>query len=293
MNIAIVGASGYIGTNLIDELLNNTDHNIVAISRNAESINLNSNKLKKINVNIFNEHKMQQSLTNIDCVFYLVHMMAQKKLDFTVAEAKAANIILNITKRSNIKRIIYLGGLGNDADNLSRHLTSRHHTGEILRNSPGITIEFRASMVIGKGSISYDIITNLVHKLPIITIPKWSETLTQPIGIKDAINYLVSGILLDINHSEIIEIGGPEQVSYRNLMRRYAIWKGHNPIIVELPIIPVGIAAWWLNLFTPKIHAKVGRSLVESLANPMIVTNDNAHKLFPEIVASKLEDVFV
>jgi uncharacterized protein YbjT (DUF2867 family) len=220
-------------------------------------------------------------------------MMAQNKMDFVKAEAVAARNFVQAANVAQVKRIIYLGGLGNDQDHLSRHLASRHHTGEILRSGNTQVIEFRASMVIGDGSISYDIIKRLVHKLPILTIPKWSKTMTQPIGLSDALDYLTAAKTVQIEHSEIVEIGGPEQMSYRNLMERYAKWEHKKAIFIYLPIIPVRISAWWLNLFTPKKHAKVGRVMVESLVNPMVVTTKRATELFPQIKPKLLEDVFV
>jgi len=219
-------------------------------------------------------------------------MMAQKKLDFAVAETKAAESFCAAAINSNIKRVIYLGGLGNDNDKLSKHLASRHKTGEILKQGLPQLIEFRASMVIGHGSISYDIITNLIHKLPILTLPKWAKTLTQPIGLSDALAYLIAALELGLKESLIIEIGGPEQLSYGDLMKRYAAWKNKKMIIIKLHIIPVSVAAWWLNLFTPATHAKIGRIMVESLSNPMVVTNDKARQLFPDIHPKRLELVF-
>ena len=136
-------------------------------------------------------------------------------------------------------------------------------------------------MVIGDGSISYDIVTNLIHKLPILTLPKWAKTLTQPIGLSDAISYLIAALDLNISGHQIVEIGGPEQLSYGDLMKRYAAWENKKMIIIKFHVIPVSIAAWWLNLFTPKTHAKVGRIMVDSLSNPMVVTNYMAAELFP------------
>lgn len=189
--------------------------------------------------------------------------------------------------------MIYLGGLGSDNDNLSKHLKSRHKTGEILRQRLPLVIEFRASMVIGSGSISYDIVTNLIHKLPILTLPKWAHTLTQPIGLDDAISYLVASLDLSTKDHQVIEIGGPDKLSYGDLMKRYASWEHKPMLIVNLSLIPVSVAAWWLNLFTPRMHAKVGRVMVESLSNPMVVTNNKARELFPDIHPKVIEDVFV
>ncbi|MDQ3065328.1 MAG: NAD(P)H-binding protein, partial [bacterium] len=182
MKIAILGANGYIGHNLIQRLINKTPHTIVALSPNAETMQFSHSRLAKHNVNVFDTEVLKLYMKDCDIAYYLIHMMAQKKLDFAEAETSAAESFCEAIVSTNVKKVIYLGGLGNDYEKLSKHLASRHKTGEILRSGPAQVIEFRASMVVGRGSISYDIIANLVHKLPILTLPKWAKTLTQPIG---------------------------------------------------------------------------------------------------------------
>lgn len=293
MVIAILGASGYIGQNLIKQLLRLTHHNIIALSPHAETITIQNPRLTKFNVDIVDTLKLKKYLKSCDVVYYLVHMMGQNNPDFTEAENLAVESFCQAVKESAIKRVIYLGGLGDDETRLSKHLTSRHHTGEIIRKNLLQSIEFRASIIIGKGSVSYDIISNLVNKLPILVLPKWFATLVQPIGLEDTISYLISGIILKTDRHEIIEIGGPEHLSYESLMKRYAIWKGKKVFIIRLPVMPFAVATWWLNLFVSKRQAKIGIAMVESLANEMIVTNDRAKQLFPQITPKPLEDVFV
>lgn len=292
MKIAILGASGFIGSNLINKLLNDTDHELVAIARNMDNISRDSAHLKKIPCDVFDSQKLKQSLEDVDVLYFFLHMMAQKNEDYAVAEERVAHIVGKIVKENKIKKIIFLGGLGRDAERLSKHLKSRHHTGDVLRQYSDSVIEFRASMVIGEGSISYDIIKNLIHKLPVLTVPKWSNTLTQPIGVGDVMRYLVASLKLP-NKSEVIEIGGPEVMSYKNLMKKYAEFIHKNVLLIDLPIIPVTVSAWWLNLFTPKNQAKVGRAMVESLANQMTVDSNRAKELFPEITTTKIEENFV
>lgn len=293
MKIAVLGATGYIGQNLIARLLADTDHTIVAMAPDISQLRLGHSRLAKVDVDVFDTSYLKEELRGCAVVFYLIHMMAQHELDFAVAEAKAAASFATAASEAGVDRVIYLGGLGSDADELSKHLASRHHTGELLRVKAKQVIEFRASMVIGWGSISYDIIASLVHKLPILTLPAWSKTLTQPIGLHDALSYLSAAVSAPIKGHQIVEIGGPEQLSYKDLMKRYAAWKGTKAVFIDMPIIPVSIAAWWLNIFTPRRHAKVGRAMVESLANPMVVTDNKSHELFPDIHPKPLEDVFV
>jgi uncharacterized protein YbjT (DUF2867 family) len=292
MKIAIIGATGYIGSHLIKSLLNETNYDVLALSRTAEDIDINNPRLTKFNISIFDK-MLSEKLKDIDVVFYLIHMMSQKQKDYAEAETEAANLLNEAAKGSKIKRIIFLGGLGRDTDHLSKHLKSRHNTGNILRRGSINVIELRASMIIGRGSISYDIIVNLVSKLPFLTLPKWSETYTQPIGLSDTLAYLVASIELKTDKNLTIEIGGPDKLSYENLMRVYAKWKGLKRLFIRVPIIPISVSAWWLNLFTPEKHAQVGRIMVESLANEMIVTDDSAKEYFPEIKPKSLNDVFV
>jgi len=207
-------------------------------------------------------------------------------------EAKAAETFGKAAQAVNLPRLIYMGGLGDDADKLPRHLRSRHNTGKILRNYVPQLIEFRASMIVGDGSIAYDIMKNLVHNLPVQTVPAWAVTHTQPIALQDALAYLTESLTVPLEHSEIVEIGGPEELSYKDLTVRYAASIGRKPIVVMIPIVPLWLGAWWLNLFTPWRHAKVGRQMAESLANPMVVTNNRARELFPDIIPESIEKAF-
>jgi len=293
VNIAVIGGSGYIGKALIARLVAEGQHTIVSLSPHADAADYNSTRVTSKNVDIFDTSSIHEALRGIDVVYYLVHMMGQHLYDFAEAETKAANSLVAAARDTQISKIIYLGGLGNDKYTLSKHLASRHHTGVLLQQSQAQIVEFRASMVIGHGSASYDIITNLVHRLPIMLLPTWAKTATQPIGLADAVEYLVAALAIPSTHNEIIEIGGPEHLSYEMLLYRYSRWKGKRGLRIHVPFVPVFIASWWLDRFTPGPHAKVGRTMVESLANPMIVTNDRAKELFPTIEPRGIEASFV
>lgn len=292
MKVAILGAHGFLGQNLINELLKKTDYDIVALSLHASDIAITSSRLTAIDLDIFDESKLTTSLEGCDQLYYFVHMMAQHKRDFADAESDAARLIAKIVPKTNIHRIIYMGGLGNDNEKLSKHLASRHTTGALLTKAHVQVIEFRASLIVGKGSISYDIITNLVNKLPILTLPRWAKTLTQPIAKNDVLNYLIAASKLVNTGNVICEIGGPDVMTYEGLMRRYAHWKRTPAYFIHVPIIPANLAALWLNLFTPRTHAKVGKVLVDSLGNAMVVSNPIAKDLFPEIITQSIDLAF-
>jgi uncharacterized protein YbjT (DUF2867 family) len=287
MKIAIVGASGF--------LLTNTDFTIVGISRHATSIAPiadNNKRLKLIDADIFDEAEMTKSLLGCDVAYYFIHMMGQTNKDFYGQEAIAANRFCASIITASVKRVVYMGGLGNDQEQLSEHLLSRHNTGTLLRENLPLVIELRASMIVGKGSISFDIIKNLVHKLPIMTLPRWSVTLTQPIALKDALDYLTQAATVDVDHHEIIEIGGPDVMTYKQLYILYANWVGRHPIVIRLPFLPEWLGGWWLNLFTPPNHAKIGRIMVHSMSNAMVVTHDRASVLFPTIHPMPINEAF-
>lgn len=295
MNIAIVGASGFLGSHLLHHLLVTTDHSVAAISRNATAIGITEQEATRctlVDADVLDEEQMAEALLGSEIVYYFVHMMGQPNKDFYAQEALAANRFCAAAIAAGVKRVIYMGGLGNDHEQLSEHLLSRHNNGTILRENLPLVIEFRASMIIGRGSISYDIIKNLVHKLPFMTLPRWSISLTQPIALHNALEYLTLAISLPIEHHEIVEIGGPEVVSYKELYKRYANWSGRHPFIIRLPFLPEWLGGWWLNLFTPRGHAKIGRIMVHSLSNTMIVTHDRATILFPDIKLYPLAQAF-
>lgn len=292
--VAIMGASGFVGQNLLRHLLFSTDYSIRAICRSPQHIQLDkqyTGRVRLVPADVFDYDAVKKSLEGASAAVYLVHMMGSKG-DFYDLETKAAETFGQAAKAAGVPRVVYMSGLGNDADELSRHLASRHHTGKILRSYVPKVIEFRASMIVGDGSIAYDIMKNLVHRLPLQTMPAWAITKTQPIALEDALHYLAAGLTVPLQGHEIVEIGGPEQLSYKDLVARYAAFLGKKPILILVPIVPLWLGAWWLNLFAPAHDAKVGRAMAESLMNPMIVTNNRAAELFPDIKPEPIEKAF-
>ena len=293
MVIAIVGASGFLGTNLITRLLLTTEHEIRAISRHASAIDIPDTHRPRvilIEADVRDEAQLIKALSGVDIVYYFVHMMGQADRDFYAAEASAAYRLSAAVTASSVPRVIFMGGLGNDHEDLSAHLASRHNTGTILRENCPLVLEFRASMIIGKGSISFDIIKHLVHKLPVMTLPRWCITKTQPIALPDALDYLVAAADVALPSSRIVEIGGPDVVSYQQLYKLYANSIGRHPLLVRVPFLPEWLGGWWLNLFTPKGHAKIGRVMVHSMSNAMVVTDNSAKVLFPNIIPRSITD---
>lgn len=292
--IAIMGASGFVGKNLIEYLLNETNYQIKALCRHPETLDIPSKYASRVDLilaDVFHKHHVAAALEGSDVAVYLLHMMYRRG-NYYKHEATAAANFGQAVRQAKVPRVIYLGGLGDDADDLSRHLRSRHHSGEILRKYVPTVIELRASMIIGDGSVAYEILKRLVKNLPIQAIPSWAVTQTQPIALHDAIRYLAASLTVKTAGHEIVEIGGPEHLTYKDLIARYAAFKGKRTVLVVIPIVPIRLSGWWLNLFTPPHQAKIGREMAESLNNPMIVTNNRAHELFPNITPGPIERSF-
>jgi uncharacterized protein YbjT (DUF2867 family) len=295
MKVAIIGASGFVGKNLMKHILTKTTHEVIAVASHTDCIKVPEKFINRVTLcvgDVLNRKDVEKMLDQVDVVVYLVHMMASKDRDYADLESKAAEIVGRIAKLKNIKRFIYLSGLGNSRKKLSKHLTSRHNTGDIFRKYIKNVLEFRASMIIGPGSISFEIVRDLIYKLPVIPLPYSVMTKTQPIGLNDVLNYLNLAIEREINGHEIIEIGGPEQMTYLDFLKLYSRWLGKKNIFLCLRVMPTWGAWWWLYLFTSKNNARVGSAMIPSFHNEMIVTNRRAQILFPEISSSLVEESF-
>jgi uncharacterized protein YbjT (DUF2867 family) len=217
------------------------------------------------------------SIAGVHTAYYLVHSMASGN-SFEEEDRRAARAFAAAARDAKVQRIIYLGGLGSGSE-LSSHLRSRQEVGHILRESGVPTIEFRASIVIGSGSASFEMIRALVEKLPVMITPRWVKTRSQPIAIEDVIAYLVQALNLEISGSKIVEIGGADQVTYLDLMKEYARQRGLKRWMIPVPVLSPRLSSLWLGLVTP-VYARVGRELVDSLRNETIVRDRSANDLF-------------
>jgi len=289
--IAIIGASGFVGTNLVKKILDTTDWQIKAISPNPEDLDVADERLDNVAGDVFNAEKLTHQLSDVSTVYYFVHMMAAGS-NYDELEEKAAHSCGQASQLAGVDRIVYMSGLGDDTDDLSKHLESRHNTGNVMRKYDPVVIEFRASMIIGDGSISFQIIQNLVHKLPLLLVPPTTMTKTQPIALPDMLDYLQAAATIALDEDTIVEVGGPEVFTYKDLIARYADWKGRYTKIIRLPFLPSFIAGLWLNLFNPSRSATVARAMVDSFKNEMIVTTDTAKQLFPDIEPRPIEENF-
>jgi uncharacterized protein YbjT (DUF2867 family)/tryptophan-rich sensory protein len=277
--VLVTGGTGYIGGRLIP-LLQGHGFNVRCVARRPEFLQSRvSPAVEVVAGDLLQPETLSAALEGVDAAYYLVHSMGTGS-DFEEDDRAAASNFANAARLACVKRIIYVGGLGKEAQQLSKHLRSRHEVGRILRESGTQIIEFRASLVIGSGSLSFELIRALVQKLPVMLCPKWVATPAQPIAIEDLLSYLLAAMALPARPSEVFEIGGPDRMSYGQIMQEYARQRGLRRWMIPVPFLSPRLSSLWLGLVTP-VYARVGRKLVESLRNPTIVTNARALDVFP------------
>jgi uncharacterized protein YbjT (DUF2867 family) len=277
--VLVTGATGYIGGRLVPRLLE-AGFRLRCLARQPE--NLLPRVPPGVEVergDLLEADSLRSALTSVEAAYYLVHSMGATG-NFEEQDRQAARNFGAAARRAGVRRIIYLGGLAEEGQHLSAHLRSRHEVGRILRESGVPVIEFRASIIIGSGSLSFEMIRALVERLPIMVTPRWVRVTAQPIAIDDVLAYLRAAFAVETgNRSLTIEIGGPDRVSYGDLMREYARQRGLRRLMIPVPLLTPRLSSLWLGLVTP-LYARVGRKLVDSLRHPTIVRDDSAQRLF-------------
>ncbi|MFH1217237.1 MAG: SDR family oxidoreductase [Pseudomonadota bacterium] len=281
MKILITGATGYIGRRLKARLLEANCH-IRLLVRNKNKVSTSVyGKVEIVEGDTFHEEALDEALHGIDVAYYLIHSMGSGN-DYRSLDRISAENFREAAIRAGVGRIIYLGGLG-VKETASRHLLSRIETGEILSAKPdGIqTIWFRAGVIIGSGSASFEIIRNLVQKLPLMITPKWVNTLTQPIAVDDVLSYLTAAADKNVNGNLTVDIG-TNPMSFREMMLNAAQVMGLSRSMIPVPFLSPRLSSYWLILFTP-IPYKLATALVEGLKSETVVQNDHASRFFQEI----------
>lgn len=271
--ILLTGASGYVGGRL-RRLLEEQGRRLRCLARNPDW--LRSRVMPGTEViqgDVLDESSLRPALEGVDTAYYMVHAMGSGG-DFEDQDRLGARSFGAAARAAGVRKIIYLGGLGSDRD-LSPHLHSRHEVGRILADSGVTTIELRASIVIGSGSVSFEMIRSLVEKLPVMVTPRWVRLEAQPIAIEDVLAYLMEALDERFDRSAVYEIGGPDRVSYGDLMLEYARQKSLRRWILPVPVLSLRLSSLWLGLVTP-VYARIGRKLIESLRHATVVNDPRA-----------------
>jgi len=282
MNVLLTGATGYIGRRLKERLLQDKNVRLRLLVRNADKVRASTrSKAEVFEGSTFDKDSLRQALQGIETAYYLIHSMGAKG-NFEKLDRLSANNFLEACVAAKVRRIIYLGGLGRK-ETASRHLLSRLETGEILSRRPGDiqTLWFRAGIIIGSGSASFELIRNLVQKLPVMVTPRWVRTKTQPIAVGDVLDYLFLAKDIEVKDNLIVDIGS-EQMSFKDMLERAARVMGLRRRVIPIPVLSPRLSSYWLIMFTPVSYG-IAKALAEGLKSETIIQNDNAAKYFANV----------
>ena len=283
--IVVLGASGYIGARLVSELLQQ-GYSVKACGRSLQKLIKRPWKDEKnvqlAEFDVFDEQSLRNVIRGSEVAYYLLHSMDPGESDFAEADKRAAENMLRAAEESGIKRIVYLGGLGEKDQTLSKHLQSRIEVGEILQSGEIPTTVLRAAMIIGAGSASFEILRYLVERLPVMITPKWVRTEAQPIAVRNVVNYLVRCLETESTAGNTYDIGGPDILSYQELMEIYSreagLWKR---LIIPFPVLTPRLSSYWIHLVTP-VHSSIARPLAQGLSNKVVCLENRIRDEIPQ-----------
>jgi uncharacterized protein YbjT (DUF2867 family) len=283
LNILVTGATGYVGGRLTPRLLAAGYRVRVLVRGGADRLNGRSwrDQVEIVNGDVLHPDSLGRALQGIDAAYYLIHSMSGHTT-FRARDIEAAHNFAQAAAAADVQQIIYLGGLGATESQLSEHLRSRQETGKALRSSGLPVTEFRAGMVVGSGSLSFEMLRNLTERLPIMLCPRWVFTRTQPIAIRDVLAYLIAALHTPASWGRIIEIGGADVLNYADMMLGYARVRGLRRLLLPVPVLSPGLSSHWVHWMTP-VSSAIARPLVEGLRNELIVRDPAARTLFPQI----------
>lgn len=276
--ILLTGATGYVGGRLL-KALEAGGRRVRCLARRPEFLLSRVDPGTEVTAgDALDPASLQRAMEGVRTAYYLVHSMGSAGA-FEAEDRRAAENFGESARRAGVSRIIYLGGLGDSGDRLSAHLRSRQEVGHVLRASGVQVVELRASIVIGSGSLSFEMIRALVERLPVMITPRWVSVTAQPISVTDLVEYLAASLDLGVEGSPIFEVGGADRVSYGELMREYARQRGLRRAMIPVPALTPRLSSLWLGLVTP-LYARVGRKLIESMRHPTVVRDPSAREAF-------------
>jgi uncharacterized protein YbjT (DUF2867 family) len=280
--ILVTGATGYVGGRLVPRLLE-AGYQVRCLVRDPARLQ-GRPWFEQVDIargDVLKPETLALSLQDVDAAYYMIHSM-KSSADFHRRDLTAAQNFGNAAKRAGVERLIYLGGLVDPNSALSEHLSSRQQTGQVLREAGIPVTEFRAAAIIGSGSLSFEMVRYLTERVPIMICPRWVYTRTQPISIRDVLSYLVATLEVPESVDQIIEIGGADVLTYGEMMLGYARARGLRRHLVPVPVLTPRLSSYWVHWVTP-IPAEIAKPLIQGLRNELIVREDTAQRLFPDI----------
>ena len=274
MRIVVAGSSGFVGRRLCPALVE-AGHDVVAMTRRPERY---EGAGRAVGADVHDAASLDAALAGADTAYYLVHSLDDPQ--FRRKDAEGATTFARAAGDQGLRRIIYLGGLGDDADNLSSHLRSRREVEHLLGTGGVPVTTLRAGIIVGHGGISWEMTRQLVEHLPAMITPRWVRTRTQPIAIADVVRYLVGVLAAPVEGSVAFDVGGPDVLAYIDMMRVVARIEGRTMIVVPVPLLTPSLSSRWLSLVT-SVDVQTGRNLVDSMSNEVVVRDDSIRRLVP------------
>jgi uncharacterized protein YbjT (DUF2867 family) len=274
VKIVVFGATGTVGEALLPALAG--EHEVTAVSRSADENQRDG--VRWVRGDVEDGKSVERALEGAEVAYYLVHSLGTT--GFEDRERRSAENVARAAERACLRQIVYLGGLGADSDDLSPHLRSRRETERRLASGTVPLTTLRAGMVVGKGSAAFETIAALVDRLPVMILPRWAKTPTQPIALADVVRYL-AGVCGNAEAvGETYDVAGPDVMSYAEMISRISRLKGKAPYLIEVPVLTPWLSALWIELVTPA-RADIARPLVEGLRNPTVAKEERIRELEP------------
>ncbi len=274
MKVLVAGASGFVGRRLVPALVQ-AGHEVRAMTRHPDTYR---GAGEAVAGDVHDAESLDAALAGCEAAYYLVHSLDSP--NFEEGDAAAAKTFAAAAAGAGLRRIIYLGGLGDDADDLSAHLRSRRQVEKLLGTGGVPVTTLRAGIIVGYGGISWEMTRQLVEHLPAMITPRWVRTRTQPIAVADVIRYLVGVLAKPEAAGRSYDIGGPDVLEYVEMMRRVAKIEGRRTIVVPVPLLSPSLSSRWLSLVTD-VDTQTGRSLIDSMSNEVVVRDDSIRDLVP------------